>query len=64
MLPKPHRITSKAAIGKARKDYCELCDRRGFVHVHHIKSKGSGGNDEADNLVSLCPFAMTRYIGG
>jgi predicted HNH restriction endonuclease len=64
MLPKPRRITSKSAIEAARKDYCELCGRRGVIHVHHIKSKGSGGNDEADNLVSLCPVCHDKVHRG
>lgn len=54
MYPKPKRIRDKKAIEEARKPYCELCGRHGIMHVHHIKSKGSGGGDVPDNLICLC----------
>lgn len=28
--------------------------RLGEIHVHHVRSKGSGGDDREDNLISLC----------
>ena len=54
MLPKPKRIVSQKAIDFARLPYCEHCLRWTQTQSHHVKSKGSGGNDEPDNLVSLC----------
>jgi predicted restriction endonuclease len=54
MIPKPRRIVDKKAIEAARKPWCEYCGDTYHIEVHHIKSKGSGGNDEANNLVSLC----------
>jgi hypothetical protein len=33
---------------------CELC---GFMpaHIHHIRTRGAGGGNEAGNLIALCP---------
>lgn len=56
-IPKPVRIKNPNAISAARKKYCELCGvpvHPEQIHVHHIKSRGSGGHDQADNLISLC----------
>lgn len=33
---------------------CEACRRRAACHRHHIKSRGSGGDDTSDNLMFLC----------
>lgn len=35
---------------------CVLCDRRTKLHVHHIKTRGSGGTDDYRNLITLCEF--------
>lgn len=64
MLTKPHRLRDPKAIQAARREYCELCGRYGVIHVHHIRSKGAGGNDEADNLVSLCPICHDKVHRG
>jgi 5-methylcytosine-specific restriction endonuclease McrA len=54
MLTKPKRVVDKRAVAAARAPWCEHCGRAGTTQVHHIKSRGSGGGDEADNLVALC----------
>lgn len=33
---------------------CRSCNRRDGINAHHIKYRSQGGNDEIDNLVSLC----------
>ena len=34
---------------------CEYCGRKNcWTNTHHIKSKGSGGDDTEDNLIELC----------
>lgn len=53
MIPKPRRTKSRQAIEDARRTYCEYCGKGGQISVHHVKSRGSGGGDTADNLVSL-----------
>ena len=52
MLPKPKRIKNKNAL--ARRGYCQLCGRGGYTEMHHIKSRGSGGDDVAENLIECC----------
>lgn len=54
-FPKPTRVKDRRAIELARRDWCELCGRPGAVHVHHIRSRGAGGDDVLENLISLCP---------
>lgn len=64
MIPKPHRIVDKKAIEEARKPYCQVCGRWGVVHVHHIKTRGSGGGDVPENLISLCYECHTKAHAG
>ena len=28
----------------------------GVIHPHHMKTRGSGGDDSAENIISLCPY--------
>lgn len=53
-VPKPTRKKSKKNREKAKKGHCEYCGKYGAVQVHHIVSRGAGGGDEPDNLISLC----------
>ena len=39
---------------KDKKGICELCGNKGQTEKHHIKSKGSGGNDTTENLIEVC----------
>lgn len=60
--PRPARVRSWALVEAARKGYCENCwSVRGPFHVHHIRSRGAGGGDEPENLVSLC-FECHRKV--
>ncbi len=67
MLDKKKRIRCRKAIEEARKAYCEYCfrhthcDGRNVGQVHHIKSKGSGGDDVPENLIHLC-YACHRRV--
>jgi len=55
-LPKPVRLRDPAALQRARdRGYCEHCGRRCMPDPHHIRSRGAGGPDTDDNLISLCP---------
>ena len=55
-LDKPHRIQDRKAVMAARRDECEICGlwTGNFAHVHHIRTRGAGGNDVPENLISLC----------
>ncbi|MGE5482475.1 MAG: HNH endonuclease signature motif containing protein [Bacteroidota bacterium] len=64
MIPKPQRVRDSRAIEAARKPWCEYCGRSGRTQVHHIKSRGSGGGDEAQNLVALCVVCHARAHAG
>lgn len=51
--PKEKRIENKKVL-KDKKCMCEFCGRRGYTEKHHVKTKGSGGDDVAENLIELC----------
>lgn len=61
-IPKNTRIVDEAAIEAVRAGgVCEWCKHKGkttqsnmLLHVHHIKTKGSGGDDVPLNLILLC----------
>lgn len=60
-VPKPSRIKNSKAIRKNRSKYCQWCGAWGVkIERHHIKSKGSGGGDEEDNLIDLCPSCHNK----
>ena len=53
-FPKNARIKDKKKIDDKKHD-CEYCGKKQcWTNKHHIKSKGSGGNDTDDNLIELC----------
>jgi len=51
--PKKPRIKNKKLL-KDKKRICQFCGRRDYTDKHHIKTKGSGGDDIKENLVELC----------
>ncbi len=38
---------------------CVVCGKRG--ERHHIKTRGSGGGDEAENILFLCRFHHSEW---
>lgn len=44
--------------------FCVLCGNYENLHVHHIKTRGSGGKDEYLNLVTLCNICHTTKAHG
>lgn len=63
-VPKNKRIENKKLIDK-KKHNCEYCHRRKcYTNTHHIKSKGSGGNDVKDNLIELCSNCHRKVHDG
>jgi Restriction endonuclease len=48
------RIKDKKLL-KDKKGNCKYCGKKNcYTEKHHIKSKGSGGDDTEDNLIELC----------
>ena len=53
-VPKNERKKDNKLIN-AKKHNCEYCGKKNcYTIIHHIKSKGSGGDDIEDNLIELC----------
>jgi len=66
LLPKSARVVDPAAVKSARGKFCQVCGKyqESGLHVHHIKTRGSGGGDTPDNLVRLCYECHTRVHAG
>ena len=53
-VPKKERIKDKKQMNKKRHN-CEYCGKKScWTNSHHVKSKGSGGDDTKENLIELC----------
>lgn len=52
-IPKNKRIVDKKLL-KDKKGICDICYKKTQTEKHHIKTKGSGGNDTKDNLIEVC----------
>lgn len=50
---KQKRLIDPSAIEAVRKSWCEYCGEKGLISVHHIKTRGSRGDDIRENLISL-----------
>ena len=54
----------KTELYNRAKESCEICGRWvefAQFHVHHIKTRGAGGDDSLDNCQGLC-FKCHRAI--
>lgn len=51
--PKNKRIKNPKLL-KEKKGICQQCGKYGNTEKHHIKSKGSGGDDIEINLIEVC----------
>lgn len=51
---KKKRIVNKDLIEFVRTLPCIACYKEGRNDAHHVKTKGSGGDDVPENLLSLC----------
>lgn len=60
-LPKSCRVIDLEAMRLYRLShpYCEVCGRAG-TSLHHLKTRGSGGDDTPDNVIRLCMWCDTR----
>lgn len=61
--PKQKRIVDKKLL-KDKKGICEICGKKTQTEKHHIKTKGSGGDDTKDNLIEVCRICHTKIHTG
>ena len=61
--PKQARIKNKKLL-KDKKGMCQQCGKRGYTEKHHIKSKGSGGDDTLENLIEVCRICHRKIHDG
>ena len=62
-VPKIKRVVNKKLL-RDKKGMCEICARKGQTEKHHIKTKGSGGNDTKENLIEVCRICHTKIHTG
>ena len=63
-FPKNARIKNQKLIND-KKHKCEYCKKDNiWTNMHHIVSKGAGGNDTKDNLIELCGDCHRKYHDG
>ena len=62
-FPKRARVKNKKAM-KNKKGRCEFCRKVGQTDMHHIKTRGSGGDDTEENLIELCRLCHTMVHNG
>lgn len=62
-VPKEKRIVNKKLL-KNKKGVCEICGKKGQTEKHHVKTKGSGGNDTKENLIEVCRICHTKIHTG
>ncbi|HYF35122.1 MAG TPA: HNH endonuclease signature motif containing protein [Prosthecobacter sp.] len=64
-IPKPKRHRDKNALKVAPGSRCEICGGTWGLCKHHIKTKGSGGADDAKrNLIVVCIPCHARCHSG
>ena len=65
MIPKPQRIVDKKLLKEMANVPCEVCGSRWAVVAHHVTTKGAGGHDLPENLISLCTTCHNKaHYGG
>ena len=53
-IPKQKRIVDRKLLDSYQGKTCAICFNSYGTVAHHIKSKGSGGDDIRENLICLC----------
>lgn len=54
MFPKKKRIENEKLLESYRNQPCCVCGQTRGTVAHHLKTKGSGGDDTPENLAPLC----------
>ena len=44
--------------------HCRCCNRMEGLHPHHVEYRSAGGEDELDNLVTLCAWCHAALHDG
>jgi hypothetical protein len=55
-VPKHKRIKDEKLLRSFRGKPCAVCQSTEGTVAHHLKTKGSGGDDEESNLIALCQY--------
>jgi hypothetical protein len=58
---KPKRIVDRELLETVRNLPCMACGIQPAGHAHHVDSRGAGGDDVFDNLMSLCPTHHAQW---
>jgi predicted HNH restriction endonuclease len=37
-----------------KKGRCSICEKHGYINVHHLLPKSEGGSDHPSNLATVC----------
>jgi predicted restriction endonuclease len=53
-FPKKRRVINKMLLESYHNKFCCICGSTIGIVGHHVKSKGSGGDDEEGNILALC----------
>jgi 5-methylcytosine-specific restriction endonuclease McrA len=63
--PKGGRLVNPTAVEavRARDPYCQVCGKA-RTEVHHIHTRGAGGDDVPENLIGLCRECHNRVHAG
>lgn len=61
--PKQKRIKNKKLL-QEKKGICQQCGKWGYTEKHHIKTKGSGGDDTEENLIEVCRTCHRKIHDG
>ena len=60
----------RKVIGRDSIDGCPVCRYcgtpypNGGINIHHLRSRGAGGEGHPRNLICLCPFCHARVHNG
>lgn len=54
LFPKKKRIENQKLLDEYRNRPCEVCGLAPKSDPHHLISRGAGGDDTPENLISLC----------
>lgn len=61
MFPKAKRLENKENIIFIQSFPCMVCKKSAPSEAHHWKSKGSGGSDHLNNLLSCCRLCHVEF---